>query len=89
MVVGSAHTRVLVRDWGRAEAPIGEATIAFEAVTRKAAKKRPSIFRSRFNTTLLGARVRRNIPPREHVHGYRYQPRRLQTLGTEGFVQQR
>ena len=51
MVVGSAHTRVLVRDWGRAEAPTGEATNAFEAVRRQAAKKRPSIFRSRFITT--------------------------------------
>ena len=51
MVVGSAHTRVLVRDWGRAEAPDVEATNAFEAVRREAAKKRPSIFRSRFNTT--------------------------------------
>ena len=60
MVVGSAHTRVLVRDWGRAEAPRGRAsarepatrtTNAFEAVRRDAAKKRPSIFRSRFNTT--------------------------------------
>ena len=57
MVVGSAHTRVLVRDWGRAEAPDVEATNAFEAVRREAAKKRPSIFRSRFNTTRARARA--------------------------------
>jgi SAM-dependent MidA family methyltransferase len=43
MVVGSAHTRVLVRDWGRAD--VGS-TNAFEAVKRKATagKMRTSIF---------------------------------------------
>jgi len=43
MVVGSAHTRVLVRDWVLVR-DIGS-TNAFEAVRRKAAgKMRPSIF---------------------------------------------
>ena len=45
MVVGSAHTRVLVRDWVLVR-DVGS-TNAFEAVRRKAAvagKMRPSIF---------------------------------------------